>query len=95
MFETSIRQILILTAGMFVILTDDLNYMSSEEHLEDLADILIKCILMSVQDGEIIEEIAMEKEIFVFLQSERSDYRNSFLTYEVGMSFLNLKIGIK
>jgi hypothetical protein len=36
----------------------------SEEHLEDLADILNKVYIYVVQDGGIIEERAMEKEIF-------------------------------
>ncbi len=50
----------------YIILTNDPNYMPSEEHLEDLADILKKVYIYVVQDGEIIEERAMEKEIFVF-----------------------------
>ncbi|MDQ0163332.1 hypothetical protein J2S06_002412 [Bacillus alveayuensis] len=50
----------------YIILTNDPNYMPSEEHLEDLEDILKKVYIYVVQDCEIIEERAMKKEIFVF-----------------------------
>lgn len=50
----------------YIILTNDPNYMPSEEHLEDLADILNKVYIYVVKNGEIIEERAMEKELMFF-----------------------------
>lgn len=50
----------------YILLTHDPNYMPSEEHLEDLADILSKLYIYVVQDGQIVQERAMAEEIFVF-----------------------------
>ncbi|MBB3906531.1 DEAD/DEAH box helicase [Anoxybacteroides rupiense] len=50
----------------YILLTHDPDYMPSEEHLEDLADILSKLYIYVVQDGQIVQERAMAEEIFVF-----------------------------
>ncbi|AKM18688.1 RNA polymerase-associated protein RapA [Geobacillus sp. 12AMOR1] len=45
----------------YIILTNDHNYMPSEQHLEDLSDILSNVYIYVVQDGQIVEERQMDR----------------------------------
>ncbi|MFU1991975.1 helicase-related protein [Priestia megaterium] len=50
----------------YIILTNDENYMPTEEHIEDLSDILEKVYIYVVKDKQIILERAMREEIAAF-----------------------------
>lgn len=52
----------------FIIVTDREDYFPSEDHLEDLQDILDKVYIYVVKNGEIAQERAMRDEILIFKQ---------------------------
>jgi hypothetical protein len=52
----------------FIIVTNQHHYSLSEDHIEDLGDILDKVYIYVVENGDVIVERAMAEEVFTFKQ---------------------------
>lgn len=50
----------------YIIVTNDIGFALTEEHLEDLGDIMVKVYIYLVQNGQVVEERAVRDEMFLF-----------------------------
>ena len=50
----------------FIIISNNEHYMPTEDHLEDLGDMLEKVYIYVIKNGQVVAERAMKEEIFIF-----------------------------